>query len=75
MEKILIDSCKEFLKSDKLKDELKNVTKPFFEYFFNEISIYLYFFVFFILTSFILHLGIFIILIKYIMRDSNFGNK
>jgi len=75
MEKILIENCTNFFKSDKFKNELKNVSKPIFEYLLNEIGIYLYFFIFFILTSFILHLGIFIILIKYIMRDNSNSNN
>jgi uncharacterized membrane protein len=71
MEKILLNNCSNFIKSEKFKNELKEFTKPLFEYFLNEIGIYLYFFIFFILTSFILHLGIFIILIKYILKDNN----
>ena len=74
MEKILLNNCTNFIKSEKFKIELKEITKPLFEYFLNEIGLYLYFFIFFILTSFILHLGIFIILIKYILKD-NINNK
>ena len=71
MEKILLNNCTNFFKSDTFKNEFKELTKPLFEYFLNEIGLYLYFFIFFILTSFILHLGIFIILIKYIFKDNN----
>jgi uncharacterized membrane protein len=71
MEKILLNNCTNFIKSEKFKNEIKEITKPLFEYFLNEIGLYLYFFIFFILTSFILHLGIFIILIKYILKDNN----
>lgn len=74
MEKIFLNNCTAFFTSEKFKKELKDLSKPLFDYFLNEIGIYLYFFIFFILTSFILHLGIFIILIKYILRDKN-NNK
>lgn len=68
MEKLLFNN---FVKSDKFKNEFKEITKPLFQYFLDEIGIYLYFFIFFILTSFILHLGIFILLIRYILRENN----
>ena len=35
------------------------------EHFLKEINIYLYFFLFFIFTSFILHLGVLVLLIRY----------
>jgi hypothetical protein len=63
---ILLDNCIKFLRSEEINNELKNIIKPCLEYIFKEISIYLYFFIFFIFTSFILHLGVLILLIRYI---------
>ena len=62
---IFMEQCKNYLNSEEFKKEFKNLFKPLFDYFFKEISIYLFFFVFFILTSFLLHLGILILLIRY----------
>ena len=62
---IFMEQCKNYINSEEFKKEFKNLLKPLFDYFFKEISIYLFFFVFFILTSFLLHLGILILLIRY----------
>ena len=62
---LVLEHCKLFLKSDDFKREIKELLKPIFEYFFKEMSLYLYFFVFFILASFLLHLGVLILLIRY----------
>ena len=61
----LTDYCMKFLKSEETKKELQNILNPILEYFLKEIHIYLCFFLFFIFTSFILHLGVLILLIKY----------
>ena len=47
------------------KKEIKNFLKPLLDYIFKEISIYLFFFIFFILVSFLLHLGVLVLLIRY----------
>ena len=62
---IMLDHCLKFLKSEEIKKEIKSIIKPFIEYVFKELSIYLFFFVFFILSSFLLHLGVLILLIRY----------
>ena len=62
---IILDCCIEFLESEEIKAQFKKMLKPIFESFLNEISVYLFFFVFFILASFLLHLGILILLIRY----------
>lgn len=59
------DQCIKTLNSKEFKQELNNFLKPILEYIFKEISIYLFFFIFFILISFFLHLGILILLIRY----------
>ena len=62
---ILSDICKDLLSSEEFKNNIKLVIKPMFQELLNEISIYLFFFVFFILSSFLLHLGILVLLIRY----------
>ena len=61
----MLDQCIKFLKSDEIKHEIKEIIKPIMEYFFKEIYVYLLFFIFFILASFLLHLGVLILLIRY----------
>tara|TARA_B110001450_G_scaffold110795_3_gene104585 strand:+ start:9640 stop:9843 length:204 start_codon:yes stop_codon:yes gene_type:complete len=61
----MADQCINFLKSEQMKKELKDIIKPILEYLFKELSIYLFFFIFFIFTSFLLHLGILVLLIRY----------
>lgn len=62
---LMADQCINFLKSEQMKKELKDIIKPILEYLFKELSIYLFFFIFFIFTSFLLHLGILVLLIRY----------
>jgi hypothetical protein len=62
---ILSDICKDILSSEDFKDNIKLIIKPMFQELLNEISIYLFFFIFFILSSFLLHLGILVLLIRY----------
>jgi hypothetical protein len=61
----LADYCITFLKAEETKKELQNILNPILEYFLREIHIYLCFFLFFIFTSFILHLGVLLLLIRY----------
>ena len=61
----LSDYCIAFLKAEETKKELQNILNPMLEYFLKEIHIYLCFFLFFIFTSFILHLGVLLLLIRY----------
>ena len=61
----IYDQCLKTLNSKEFKKEIKNFLKILLDYIFKEISIYLFFFIFFILVSFLLHLGILILLIRY----------
>jgi hypothetical protein len=61
----IYEQCLKTLNSKEFKIEIKNFLKPFLDYILKEISIYLYFFIFFILVSFILHLGVLVLLIRY----------
>ena len=61
----LANQCINFLKTEETKKELKEIFSPVLEYFLKEINIYLYFFIFYIFTSFILHLGVLLLLIRY----------
>ena len=61
----IANQCINFLKTEEAKKELKDIFSPVLEYFLKEINIYLYFFIFFIFTSFILHLGVLLLLIRY----------
>ena len=65
MKNLMLDQCLNFLKSAEIKRELKEIMKPLIEYLLKEISIYLYFFIFFIIVSFLLHLGVLVLLIRY----------
>jgi hypothetical protein len=62
---IILESCIKFLKSKEAKKEIKELLKPVVQCLFNEFSIYLYFFIFFIFTSFLLQIGVLLLLIKY----------
>ena len=62
---VLVEEFNNFIRSENTKKELKHIFKPILDYIFQELSIYLYFFIFFILASFFLHLGILIILIRF----------
>ena len=62
---IVYEQCIKTLNSEEFKKEIKNFIRPFLEYILKELSIYLCFFILFILISFLLHLGILILLIRY----------
>jgi len=59
-----LKQCLLILKREDIKDEIKTIFYPVVEFILQEISLYLYLFIFFILLSFILHLGILIILLR-----------
>lgn len=65
---LIYEECMKILDSKEFRNEFKNFLKPILDYIFEEISIYLFFFVFFILSSFLLHLGVLILLIRYNYR-------
>ena len=59
-----IDYCLEFIKKDEVKNELKNLFKPIINLILEEIYPYIYLSVLFLLISFFLVLGIFILLLR-----------
>jgi hypothetical protein len=69
---IILEQCLNFLKSEEIKNEIKDILKPVIDYIFKELGLYLYLFSFLILASFVLHLGILILLIRY---NKNIKNK
>jgi hypothetical protein len=71
----LANQCINFLKTEESKKELKEIFSPVLEYFLKEINIYLYFFIFFIFTSFILHLGVLLLLIRYNIKLNSHNNR
>ena len=60
----LLKECLLILKREDIKAEIKSILSPFMQLILQEISLYLYLFVFFLLVSFLLHLGILIILLR-----------
>ena len=61
---IILENCLNFLKSEEIKNQLKELLKPLLEYFFKEISLYIYFFIFFISSTFIMQLAIIIFILR-----------
>ena len=68
MRNILLQQCQEYFKSDEFKQEFKKSLKPIVNYLLEEIYIYLLYFILFLLLSFLLHLGVFIINIRFNMK-------
>ena len=64
MKSQFVNSCLNALKSDEMKQEIKEIITPLINFIIKEFSIYLILLVFFIFSSFALHLGILIILLK-----------
>ena len=58
--------CINILKSKEVQKEMKIIFKPIIAVILENISIYLFIFIFFILISFLMHLGILIILVRYL---------
>ena len=63
--------CLKLLKNNDTKKHIKDIVKPIFFYILNEFKIYIFFFIFFILTNFLLHLGILLLLLKYNKKINN----
>ena len=61
----IYEQCLKTLNSQEFKKEVKNILQPLLDYILKEISIYLFFFIFLILVSFLLHLGVLVLLIRY----------
>lgn len=64
MKSQIINNCLNILKSEEMKKDLKEILTPLINFIMKEFSIYLFLIIFFIFSSFALHLGILIILLK-----------
>ena len=60
----LINQCLNILKRDDVKTEIKNLITPLVDMILIEIYPYIYLSLIFVLISFLLHLGIFILLLR-----------
>jgi hypothetical protein len=60
----VIQECLEVLGREDVKEEIKNITKPLIDLILKEIYPYIYISIIFVLISFLLILGIFIILMR-----------
>ena len=64
MKNILIEQCLQFIKRDDVKYEVKNLFTPIIELILIQIYPYIYLSLIFVIISFFLHLGIFILLLR-----------
>tara|TARA_B100000575_G_C23092382_1_gene629827 strand:- start:639 stop:857 length:219 start_codon:yes stop_codon:yes gene_type:complete len=71
MKDSVIEKCLAILKRDDVKDELKKIITPLTNIILVEIYPYIYLSLIFVLISFLLHLGIFILL----LRNKSFVSK
>ena len=69
MKEALIDQCLEILRRNDVKSELKNLMAPLIDMILVELYPYIYLSLIFVIVSFLLHLGIFILLLR---NKSNF---
>ena len=69
MKEALIVQCLEILKRNDVKSELKNLMAPLIDMILIELYPYIYLSLIFVIVSFLLHLGIFILLLR---NKSNF---
>lgn len=60
----IIQECLVILKREDVKTEFKNILSPFIDLIIKQIYPYLYLCLIFVIISFLLHLGIFILLLK-----------
>ena len=60
----IIQECLVILKREDVKSEFKNILTPFIDLIITQIYPYVYLCLIFVLISFLLHLGIFILLLK-----------
>ena len=60
----LLKECFDILGRDDVKQEIKNITKPIIDIILKEIYPYIYISIIFVIISFLLILGIFIILMR-----------
>ena len=73
MKEALIDQCLEILRRHDVKSELKNLMTPLIDMILIELYPYIYLSLIFVIVSFLLHLGIFILYftIEYIIITIN----
>jgi hypothetical protein len=64
MQDTVIEKCLSILKRDDVKNELKKIITPLTSIILIEIYPYIYLSLIFVLISFLLHLGIFILLLR-----------
>jgi hypothetical protein len=60
----LINECLNIFKREDVKDEIKEIMKPVIDMFLKEIYPYIYLSLIFVIISFLLILGIFLILVR-----------
>jgi len=64
MSNSILSKCVEILKKDEIKNDLKTIIRPLVEILLDQLYPYLFILLLFIITNFILLLGIFLTLIK-----------
>jgi len=64
-----ICECLLFIKRKDVKDELKNIIRPFINLLLSELYPYVYLSLMFIIIAFLLILGIFILLLRYRIKS------
>jgi len=69
MKEILKEQCLLFLKRDDVKEEIKNMVSPLIDLIWIQIYPYIYLSLIFVIISFLLHLGIFLLLL---LRNKSF---
>lgn len=60
----IIKECKDVLKREDVKEEIKNLVSPLIDLIVVQIYPYIYLCLMFVVISFLLHLGIFILLLR-----------
>jgi len=68
---IIVEQCLEILKRDDVKGEIKEVIKPMISILLQEIYPYIFISLIFVLISFLLILGIFVLLLRIKKSASN----
>ena len=66
MRDTIIEQCLVILKREDVKEELKNLLSPLIDLILIQIYPYIYLSLMFVLISFLLHLGIFVLLLRNI---------
>jgi hypothetical protein len=64
MKDLLKEQCLQFIKRDDVKVEIKNLFSPILELILVQLYPYIYLSLIFVIISFLLHLGIFILLLR-----------